>query len=156
MHFHTAQLILTKLGGDIHRVRGSCIVYIARTARVHYGCAQRANVIIRVFLAGGIRASISRPLHRSLPNLVETFTRSGGFVYAILCTQRAGVTGLHSVRTLFCRFFLIKLILNQTWWSHSPGRRELHVLYLSQRYFAGFLWGFVREFPHRSTDPDQT
>ena len=114
-HFQTTQSILTKLSGDIHGVRGSCIVYIARAARVHYGCAQRANVIIRFFLAGGIRASISRPLHRSLPNLVETFTRSGGFVYAILCTQRAGVTGLHSVRTLFCRFFLIKLILNQTW-----------------------------------------
>ena len=60
MHFHTAQRILTQLGGDIHRVMDTCIGYIACAVRVRNGGAQRANVRLCVFLVmlGGIRASM--------------------------------------------------------------------------------------------------
>ena len=47
MHFNTAQPILTKFGGDRHRVMEKCIGYIARAARVRDGRAQRAKVILR-------------------------------------------------------------------------------------------------------------
>ena len=58
MHFNTAQPILTKLGGDMHRVMGKCIGYIARAARVRNGRAQRAEVILRVFAGGFERACV--------------------------------------------------------------------------------------------------
>ena len=50
MHFNTAQPILTKLGGDMHRVMGKCIGYIARAARVRNGREK--------LYCGGIRAGV--------------------------------------------------------------------------------------------------
>ena len=47
MHFNTAQPILTKFGGDRHRVMEKCICYIARAARVRDGRAQPAKVIFQ-------------------------------------------------------------------------------------------------------------